>query len=119
MSDTNTRTIPTNPAKVKRAAAHPKRPGEECKAEAGVYIPVVNRSKCEGKKDCAEVCPYNVFEITTIDEAEFQALPFLAKMKLRVHGKQTAYTPRADACRACGLCVVACPEKAIELVKIR
>jgi ferredoxin len=39
-------------------------------------------------------------------------------MKLWVHGKQTAYTTRADACRACGLCVVACPEKAITLVKI-
>jgi NAD-dependent dihydropyrimidine dehydrogenase PreA subunit len=35
-----------------------------------------------------------------------------------VHGKQTAFTPRADACHACGLCVVACPEKAIALVRV-
>ena len=27
----------------------------------------------------------------------------------------TAYAPNADDCRACGLCVVACPEQAIVL----
>jgi len=26
-----------------------------------------------------------------------------------------AYTPNVDACLACGLCVAACPEKAITL----
>ncbi|MBU2655836.1 MULTISPECIES: 4Fe-4S binding protein [Acetobacteraceae] len=29
-----------------------------------------------------------------------------------------AYTPHADQCRACGLCVKACPERAIQLVKV-
>ncbi|MBV8645185.1 MAG: 4Fe-4S binding protein, partial [Candidatus Eremiobacteraeota bacterium] len=33
------------------------------------------------------------------------------------HGMQTAYAPLADACKACGLCVVACPEDAITLVQ--
>ena len=47
--------------KARRAAAHPDRPGEECRADKGAYAPVVNRSKCEGKKDCVEVCPYAVF----------------------------------------------------------
>jgi NAD-dependent dihydropyrimidine dehydrogenase PreA subunit len=64
-----------------------------------------------------EVCPYSVFEVGTIDEAEYQALPFFVRLKLRVHGKQTAFTPNAADCRACGLCVVACPEGAIKLVK--
>jgi ferredoxin len=31
----------------------------------------------------------------------------------------TAYTPNADDCRACGLCVVACPEQAIMLTGLR
>ena len=31
--------------------------------------------------------------------------------------RQTAYAVGADACRACGLCVVACPEDAIALVR--
>jgi Fe-S-cluster-containing hydrogenase component 2 len=37
-----------------------------CKPEAGKLIPVVNLSKCEGKKDCVEVCPYDVFEMQAI-----------------------------------------------------
>ena len=106
-----------NPAKAKRAADHPKRPGERCKAEPGTWQPRIDRRRCEGKADCVEVCPYDVFEVGTIDEAEYRAMPWPIRLKLRVHGKQTAFTPRADACRACGLCVVACPEDAITLVR--
>ena len=105
--------------KAKRAAAHPDRPGEECKAAPGTYRPVVNRARCEGKHDCVDVCPYNVFEVRKIDEDEYRAQSLLVRFKLLVHGKKTAYTPNADACRACGLCVVACPERAITLVSQR
>jgi NAD-dependent dihydropyrimidine dehydrogenase PreA subunit len=108
-----------NAEKVKRAARHPDRPGEECRAEPGAWRPVVDRSRCEGKRDCVEVCPHDVFEVRRMDDADFDALGFLAKLKSRAHGRLTAYTPRADACRACGLCVVACPEKAIRLVPQR
>jgi NAD-dependent dihydropyrimidine dehydrogenase PreA subunit len=104
-----------NPEKTKRAAAHPKRPGELCKAPPGAFVPVVDRARCEGKADCVEVCPYDVFEVGRIEETEFRALPLLSRFKVRVHGMQTAYTPQEDACQACGLCVVACPEHAIEL----
>jgi 4Fe-4S ferredoxin len=38
-------------------------------------------------------------------------------LKLRVHGMKMAYTPNADACRSCGLCVAACPEHAITLAR--
>jgi NAD-dependent dihydropyrimidine dehydrogenase PreA subunit len=78
---------------------------------------VVNRGKCEGKGDCIEVCPYDVFELGTIAKEEFDALPFFGRLKVRAHGMKTVYTPRADACKACGLCVVACPEKALTLVE--
>ena len=105
----------TNAAKVRAAAAHPNRPGEGCKAEPGAYVPVVTHGKCEGKGDCVEVCPYDVFEVETIASADYRALPLFARMKVRVHGMQTAYTPREDLCLACGLCVVACPENAIRL----
>ncbi|HXU83755.1 MAG TPA: ferredoxin family protein [Polyangia bacterium] len=88
---------------------------KDCKPAPGTHAPVVNRARCEGKKDCVEVCPYHVFEVRRIDEAEYRALPFLSRLKVRVHGMQTSYTPRAADCHACGLCVTACPEKAITL----
>jgi ferredoxin len=107
----------TDPEKVKRATADPNRPGELCKAEPARWSPVVDHAACEGKHDCVEVCPYDVFEVGRIEPGDFAALSFFEKLKLRVHGMRTAYTPRADACKACGLCVVACPEKAITLVR--
>jgi len=104
-----------NPEKAQRAARHPERPGHECKAEPGRYLSRVDRGRCEGKADCVEVCPYDVFAVGPIDELEYQALPLLSRLRVWAHGKQTALTPNASACRACGLCVVACPEKAIQL----
>jgi NAD-dependent dihydropyrimidine dehydrogenase PreA subunit len=101
--------------KARRAARDPQRPGEQCRAEPGSYVPVVNRSRCEGKHDCADVCPHDVFEVREIDATDFAALSLLGKLKSVVHGRKTAYTPLAEQCRACGLCVVACPEDAITL----
>jgi NAD-dependent dihydropyrimidine dehydrogenase PreA subunit len=105
-----------NSEKARRAAKRPDRPGEKCGAEAGAYRPVVDRNACEGKRDCVEVCPYDVFEVRQIDDEDFSSLSFLGKLKSRAHGRLTAYTPKEDLCQACGLCVVACPEKAITLV---
>jgi 4Fe-4S ferredoxin len=42
----------------------------------------------------------------------------LARLKFRAHGMITAYATNADDCRACGLCVVACPEQAIVLTRL-
>ena len=78
---------------------------------------MVKRGQCEGKAACVDVCPYDVFEVKAIDEGEYRALPALTRVRLWLHGKKTAYTPRVQACQACGLCVVACPEDAISLVR--
>jgi len=89
----------------------------DCKQPPGVVAPEINRSRCEGKEDCVEVCPYDVFEIRTLTKDERRALPFLARLKAAAHGNRQAFAVRAEACHACGLCVQACPERAIRLVK--
>ena len=99
------RAVRKDPAKAKRAAADP-----------GVFRPEVDPRRCEGKADCVAVCPYDVFEVGRMADETFQAMPALVQLKLWAHGRKTAYTPRADACQACGMCVVACPERAIRLV---
>ena len=104
-------------AKARRAARHPDRPGDDCRAPPGSWAPVVDRNRCEGKRDCVDVCPESVFEVRRIADADFDRLSFFGKLKSRVHGRLTAYTPNDSACVACGLCVVACPEKALKLVR--
>jgi 4Fe-4S ferredoxin len=87
----------------------------DCRQEPGQIAPRVDFAGCEGKGDCVRVCPENVFQLRRIDAADYHALPLLNRIKLRVHGMQVAYTPNADACRSCRLCVSACPEQAITL----
>jgi 4Fe-4S ferredoxin len=88
-----------------------------CKQEPGVVAPVIDMKRCEGKGDCERVCPEKVFQVRNIDEDDYRAFGALQKLKLRVHGMKMAYTPNADACRACGLCVSACSEHAITLAR--
>jgi 4Fe-4S ferredoxin len=81
----------------------------------GKYRPVVDSARCEGKAACASVCPFDVFEVREIDDEDYRALTMLGRLKSWAHGGKMAYTPRANACEACGLCVAACPEGAILL----
>ena len=88
---------------------------DSCKQEPGVTVPIVSLTRCEGKGDCVNVCPENVFRVQRIEQGDYRDLNAFHKFKLRVHGMQVAYTPNAEACRSCGLCVSACPERAITL----
>ncbi len=89
----------------------------ECRAAPGELVPLVDRSRCEGKADCVRVCPFHVFEVRRMEPWDFARLGPLAKLKSIAHGRKTAYTPAAAACEACGKCVAACPERAIKLVR--
>jgi NAD-dependent dihydropyrimidine dehydrogenase PreA subunit len=86
-----------------------------CTQPPGRFVPRIDFARCEGKADCVRVCPENVFEIGRLADRDYAALPWLARLKQRVHGRKVAHTPRAQACLACGLCVTACPEDAIRL----
>lgn len=105
-------------AKTRRAMEKARARGRACAEPAGVMKPLVDRGACEAKADCEAVYPYGVFVIGPIEESEYRALPFFSRIKVWAHGKKTAYTPNADACHACGLCVEACPETAIRLVAV-
>jgi NAD-dependent dihydropyrimidine dehydrogenase PreA subunit len=69
----------------------------------------VDPRRCEGAKDCIEVCPERVFAMRKPDPS----LSLLLKLKVAVHGGKQAYAAKEEACTACMKCVDACPEKAI------
>jgi len=97
----------------------PKARPSSCGQEPGAVYPIVDLNRCEGKGDCVRVCPENVFLVRRIEDSDYKGLDLFHKFKQRVHGMKVAYTPNADTCRACALCVSACPEQAITLRSVR
>jgi NAD-dependent dihydropyrimidine dehydrogenase PreA subunit len=93
--------------------AHP----DTCKQSPGVFRPVIDRNRCEGKADCQRVCPVGVFEIGILPEAQRTGLTMKGRIKGFVHGWKQALLANPQACEACGLCVKACPENALTLVR--
>ena len=90
----------------------------ECKQDAGVFAPVIDRTRCEGKEDCVQVCPYDVFEMRKLSAEDKSALSLVPRVKAMLHGNWQAFAIRASDCHACGLCVSVCPEHAIKLRRV-
>jgi 4Fe-4S ferredoxin len=88
--------------------------GPDCK-ETGRVVPVIDTSRCEAKEDCVRVCPYDVFTVRKLTDQERGALGLLTRFKVFVHGGKQAFVARPADCHACGECVKACPEQAIQL----
>jgi NAD-dependent dihydropyrimidine dehydrogenase PreA subunit len=88
---------------------------EACGDVSGRVTPVIDRNRCEGKSDCIQVCPYDVFEIGDLSKDERSGLSIIGKLKAWAHGGKQAFVVRPDSCHACRLCVKACPENAIKL----
>ena len=90
---------------------------DECR-DPQIMKPEIHLGKCEGAGDCVEVCPYkDVFEIRRATEQERADFNLKERLKSFVHAHQKAFVINPDHCHACGLCVKACPEKAIKLVR--
>jgi NAD-dependent dihydropyrimidine dehydrogenase PreA subunit len=90
----------------------------KCPQEAGIFGPVIDRNRCEGKEECVAVCPYQVFSMGTVAPEQRRGLTLIGKLKGYAHKWQQSFALNADACHACGLCVAACPEKAISLNRV-
>lgn len=97
--------------------SEPEKSKISCK-QPGKVAPKIDMNRCEAQADCVRVCPCDVFEIKSITVEDKSALSIRGRLKTWVHGGDKAYATNAQNCHACGLCVRACPEDAIELVQI-
>jgi NAD-dependent dihydropyrimidine dehydrogenase PreA subunit len=88
-----------------------------CKQIAGEFRPLVDRNRCEGKADCVRVCPVAVFAVGSLPASQRAGLSLRGRIKGFAHRWQQALLVNPAACEACGLCVKACPEGALSLVR--
>ena len=86
-----------------------------CKDEPTGRVPIVDRNRCEAKEDCVAVCPYGVFEVRTLRPEERTGLSLRGRLNLLVHRGRQAVVAFPEKCHTCGLCVSACPERALRL----
>jgi 4Fe-4S ferredoxin len=88
-----------------------------CRQPPGMFTPVINRNKCEGKGPCVPACPYDVLDLGVLTKADRAGLSPIGRIKAFVHGGRQAFVVAPDVCSACGLCVQICPENAITLAR--
>jgi NAD-dependent dihydropyrimidine dehydrogenase PreA subunit len=99
-------------------ATDPSAVPRSCKPEPTGQVPVVDRNRCEAKEECVQVCPYGVFEMRVLTTEERAGVSLRGRLNLFVHRNRQAVVVAPDECHACGLCVAACPERAITLTPL-
>lgn len=97
--------------------ANKKNMKSNCAETGGKLMPVVDFNSCGAKGDCVAVCPYSIFEMRPIALEDKAHLNLKGKIKTFFFNEK-AYLTDPSLCHSCGLCVQACPEKAIKLTKM-
>ena len=87
-------------------------------APAGMFVPLIDRNRCEGKGPCVAACPHDVLALGVLDRDARRRLSLMGRIKGMAHGYRQAVIVAADACQACGACVRVCPEAAITLNRL-
>jgi NAD-dependent dihydropyrimidine dehydrogenase PreA subunit len=84
----------------------------------GIFMPVINASRCDGKGHCVDVCRERVIALKPAEGDHVEDQSLLQRLHLRLFGRRLAYLRNQASCTACGRCVSACPEQAITLRRI-
>jgi 4Fe-4S ferredoxin len=87
----------------------------DCRQPPGLFRPVVDRDRCEGKGPCVAACPTQVLAMGVLQREERRALSLIGQVKAFAHGYRQVFLVAPDQCEACGACVRVCPERAITL----
>ena len=70
----------------------------DCKHEPGIFTPVINRAKCEGKAACAAVCPCGVFTLGTVPADQRKGVGLLGRCLAGRLGRQRSSAGREENC---------------------
>ena len=92
-----------------------KEGGNITRRNSGKYVPVIDKSRCEGCGDCVSVCPNGVLEMHILSGEEKLDVPFFIRLKISAHSNTQVRVVKPDACKRCSHCVIRCRKHAITL----
>ena len=83
--------------------------------ETEAVAPVIDRDRCVGDAGCVAVCPHQVLALRPVAAQDCDGLPASTRFLLSLSQGLQAVVTAPECCRACGLCLAACSQRAITL----
>jgi 4Fe-4S ferredoxin len=93
------------------------RPPSGCRQSPGLFLPRIDRNRCEGKGPCVDACPTQVLAMGVVQGQARAGLSLIGRVKAFAHGYRQVFVVSPGRCEACGDCVRVCPEQAITLAR--